>query len=248
MNNQQKKNQQTKYTGMNRMFKSSALQSLLNRIQDGSIREFLDDWNWIFGYSKKNKWAIVLYTVVGILSSTFGLGASVLTKYTIDIIVNRKTEQVWLLAFLMLFSTMFSLLFSAAVNRMSTKISIRVHNEIQMDIFKKVMDAEWLSLNEYASGDLLNRFSNDVKTVAANAVNWLPDLIIHFYTFVMTFVVICYYDATMAVIAFLSAPFLLFSGRYILRKTQQHRKRVLEVNSGKMGFEVEAFHNYDTHL
>ncbi len=236
----------TTYTGFNRLLKSSAIQTMLNRFSDGSIKEFVDDWKWIFGYSKKYKWAIAIYTVMGILSSTLGIGASVLTKYMIDIIVNRKVSQLWLLAFLMVFSTLFSLVFSSVVNRLSTKISIYVNNDIQADIFEKIMDAEWLRLNDYANGDILNRFSNDVRSVAGNAVNWLPDLIIQMYTFVMTFIVICYYDVTMALIAFLSAPFLLISGRYILRKTQQHRKKVLEVNSGMMGFEVEAFYNYDT--
>lgn len=236
----------TTYTGLNRLLKSQALQSMANRFSDGSIREFLDDWKWIFGYSKKYKWAIVGYTLLGILSSTLGMGASVLTKYMIDIIVNRKISQLGFLAFLMIFSTVFGLIFSSVVSRLSTKISIRVNNDIQADIFEKIMDAEWLRLNDYANGDLLNRFSNDVRSVASNAVNWLPDLIIQIYTFVMTFAVICYYDVTMAVIAFISAPFLLLSGRYILRKTQQHRKRVLEVNSELMGFEVEAFYNVDT--
>lgn len=246
MKNTQEKTRKTEYTGINRFLKCGTVQALENRFADGSIREFADDWKWIFGYSKKYKWAIAIYTLVGIMSSTLGLGASVLTKYMIDIIVNRKIDQAWLLAFLMIFSTLSSVLFSSLVNRLSTKISIYVHNDIQADIFEKIMDAEWLRLNDYANGDLLNRFSNDIKSVAANAVNWLPDMIIQMYTFVMTFVVICYYDVTMAVIAFLSAPFLLFSGRYILRKTQEHRKRVLAVNSGKMGFEVEAFYNFDT--
>ena len=236
----------TTYTGMNRLFKSHAIQMMINRFEDGSIGEFVDDWKWIFGYSKKYKWVIAIYVVMGILSSTLGLGASVLTKYMIDIIVNRKISQLWLLAFLMIFSTLVSLVFSSVINRLSTKISIYVNNDIQADIFGKIMDAEWLRLNDYANGDILNRFSNDVRSVAGNAVNWLPDLIIQIYTFVMTFIVICYYDVTMALIAFLSAPFLLLSGRYILRKTQQHRRKVLEVNSGMMGFEVEAFYNYDT--
>lgn len=236
----------TAYTGINRFFRSQAVQAVKNRFQDGSIREFVEDWKWIFAYSKKYKWFIVIYTVLGIFSSTLGLGASVLTKYMIDVIVNRKVSQLWLLAFLMIFSTLFSVVFSGLVNRISTKISIYVNNDIQADIFGKIMDAEWLRLNDYANGDLLNRFSNDVKSVAGNAVNWLPDLIIQFYTFVMTFAVICYYDVTMALIAFLSTPFLLLSGRYILRKTQEHRKRVLKVNSDKMGFEVEAFYNFDT--
>ena len=234
------------YTGFNRILKSTALQTLFDRAEDGSIKEFIDDWKWIFGYSKKYKWAIALYTVVGILSSTFGLGASVLTKYMIDIIVNRKINQVWLLAFLMIFSTIFSVVFSSIVSRLSAKISIYVNNDIQANIFDKIMDAEWLALNNYKSGDLLNRFSNDIKSVASNAVNWLPDLIIQIYTFIATFVVICHYDVAMALIAFLSAPFLLVSGRYILKKLQVHKKKVLEVNSGMMSFEVEAFYNVDT--
>ena len=234
------------YTGFNRILKSAALQTLFDRTENGSIKEFIDDWKWIFGYSKKYKWAIALYTVVGILSSTFGLSASVLTKYMIDIIVNRKINQVWLLAFLMIFSTIFSVVFSSIVSRLSAKISIYVNNDIQANIFDKIMDAEWLALNNYKSGDLLNRFSNDIKSVASNAVNWLPDLIIQIYTFIATFVVICYYDVTMALIAFLSAPFLLVSGRYILKKLQVHKKKVLEVNSGMMSFEVEAFYNVDT--
>ena len=135
-----------------------------NRFADGSIREFVDDWKWIFGYSKKYKWAIAIYIVMGILSSTLGIGASILTKYMIDIIVNRKINQLWLLAFLMIFSTAFSLIFSGVVNRLSTKISIYVNNDIQADIFGKIMDAEWLRLNDYANGDILNRFSNDVRS------------------------------------------------------------------------------------
>ena len=238
--------EKTTYTGINRLLKSKAIQALLNRFADGSIREFTDDWKWIFTYSRKYKWAIVLYTVMGISSSTLGLGAAVLTKYMIDIIVNRKVNQLWLLALLMIFSTIFSLVFKSVVNRLSAKISIYVNNDIQADIFRKIMDAEWLRLNDYSNGDLLNRFSGDISSVATNAVNWLPDLIIQIYTFIMTFVVICYYDITMALIAFLSAPFLLLSGRYILRKTREHRKRVLEVNSGLMGFEVESFYNFDT--
>ena len=237
---------QKNYTGINRLLKSSTIQSLLTKQEDGSLKEFLDDWKWIFGYSKKYKGAIFVYTLTGILSSTMGLGAAVLTKYTIDIVVNRKVEQLGILVFFMVFSTIFSLVFSSVVKHLSAKISIYVNNDIQADIFGKVMDAEWLRLNEYASGDLLNRFSSDIHSVASNAVNWLPDLLIQIYTFVATFIVICYYDVTMALIAFLSAPFLVVSGRFILRKLQAHRRKVLEVNSGMMGFQAEAFYNSDT--
>lgn len=235
-----------KYTGINRLFKSETMQSLLNKQEDGSLQEFIEDWKWIFGYSKKYKRQILIYTVTGILSSTMGLSAAVLTKYMIDVIVNRRAEQLGLLAFFMIFSTIFSIVFNGVVNRISTKISIYVNNDIQADIFGKVMDAQWQCLNEYSSGDLLNRFSNDIRTVATNAVSWIPDLIIQTYTFLATFIVICYYDITMAVIAFFSAPFLALSGKYILRKLQEYRKNLLDVTSGIMGFQAETFYNSDT--
>lgn len=235
-----------KYTGLNALLKSQALQKLMDSKEDGSIRQFLDDWKWIFKYSKKYQWAIIVYTVLGIISSTLGLGSAVFTKYMIDIIVSRKVEQLWFVALFMIFSTLFSLLFSSLYQRLAAKISIHVNNDIQANIFEKVMDAEWMALNQYSSGDLANRFSNDIRSVANNAVNWIPSVIIQVYTFIATFVVICYYDVTMALISFLSAPFLLLSGRYILRKIQSHKQKVLKVNSQVMAFQVEAFYNYDT--
>ena len=78
----------TNYTGINNLLHSDALQKILNSKSDGSLRQFLNDWKWIFEYSKKYKWAILIYTVLGIFSSTLGLGSAVATKYIIDIIVN----------------------------------------------------------------------------------------------------------------------------------------------------------------
>lgn len=236
----------TNYTGINNLLHSDALQKILNSKSDGSLRQFLNDWKWIFEYSKKYKWAILIYTVLGIFSSTLGLGSAVATKYIIDIIVNRNVNQLWVLVFIMIFSSIFSIIFSSIYSRLSAKISIFVNNDIQADVFEKIMDADWLSLNNYASGDLLNRFSSDIRSVAANAVDWIPNIIIQLYGFAATFVVICYYDVTMALIAFLSAPFLAVSGRYFLRKTQEHKQKVLKVNSDVMAFEVESFYNYDT--
>lgn len=235
-----------KYTGINRILKSQAVQILLDKLDDGTFKGFFDDWKWIFSYSRKYKKAIFFYLVLGILSTTLSLGASVVSKYLIDIIVGKKLNQLWLLALAMIFSTVSSLVFSGLVSRISTKISIYVNNDIQSDIFDRIIEAEWMSLNRYSNGDLLNRFNSDVSTVAGNAVSWLPSLIISLYHFIATFCVILYYDVTMAFIALLSAPFLLLVSRYILRKTREYRKKVMEMNSNLMSFEAETFYNLDT--
>ncbi|MBE6979285.1 MAG: ABC transporter ATP-binding protein [Ruminococcaceae bacterium] len=238
--------QKNKFTGLNRFLKSESLQQLLNKIDDGTFSTFIDDWKWIFSYSKRYKKVIAFYLILGILSSTLGLVSSVVSKYLIDIIVGKKLDQLWVLVFMMVFSTVFSLVFSSVIGRLSLKISIDVGNDIQADIFSQIIDAKWLELNRYPNGDLLNRFNSDVSTVAGNAVSWGPSLILSVYNFIATFCVILYYDVTMAFIALGSAPFLLLMSRYIMRKNKEYRERVLQMNSKLMSFEVETFYNIDT--
>ena len=234
-----------KYTGINRFFKSDALQSFTDKIHDGTIHEFIDDWKWIFSFSKKYRWIVVFYTIVGIVGSTLGLGSAYIGRELINIVVERQTDRLWFLVFFMLGMTAFSLIMSSVSSRIFTKISIYVNNDIQAEIFDKIIDAKWKDLSQYKSGDLLNRFNSDVGTISANAIGWIPNLIISLYTFIVTFVVLFRMDANMAWIAIFSAPFLLLMSRRIMRKQKEYRKRVLELNSGMMSYEVETFFNFD---
>ncbi len=246
MHNDQNPGDINEFSGLNRIFRSKFVQYILNKLDDGTFADFFGDWKWIFSFSKKYKWIIVFYTLLGIFSSTLGLVSSVASKYMIDIITGYQVEKLWLLAAVMVGSTVFSLVFSSLVSRFSTKLTIYVSNDIQASIFDKIIDADWLELSKYANGDLLNRFNNDVGTIANNAVNWLPNLIICIYNFFATFAVILHYDVTMALIALISAPFLLLMSRYIMRKNKEYRQKVLEMNSKMMSFEVETFYNFDT--
>lgn len=234
------------YSGFNKILRSVFVQTLLNKLDDGTFSDFFEDWKWIFSYSRKYTKVIICYTIIGIISSTLGLVSSVASKYMIDIITGYQFEKLWLVAVIMVSSMVVSLLFTSLVNRYSTKLSIYVNNDMQADIFDRIIDADWLSISQFENGDILNRFNNDVNTVASNAVSWLPNLIIYVYSIAATLAVILYYDATMTLIALLSAPILLLSGRYLMRKNSEYRRKVLEVNSKLMNYEVETFYNFDT--
>lgn len=235
-----------RYSGFNKLLRSVFVQTILDKLDDGTFSDFLEDWKWIFSYSRKYAGVIVAYTIMGIVSSTLGLVSSVASKYMIDIITGYQFEKLWLVAIIMVSSMAVSLLFTSLVNRYSTKLSIYVNNDMQADIFDRIVDADWMHISQFENGDILNRFNNDVNTVASNAVSWLPNLIIYVYSIVATLAVILHYDVTMALIALLSAPVLLFSGRYLMRKNSEYRRKVLEVNSKLMNYEVETFYNFDT--
>ena len=223
-----------------------SLDVLISKWKDGTFSEIIDDWKWIFSYSARYKGAIAFYVILGIFSTSMGLVSSVASKYMIDIITGYETSKLWVMILIMVGSTIFSLAFSSIISRISTKLSIDINNDIQADIFDKIVDADWLSLNKYSNGDILNRFNGDIGTVSSNAISWLPTIIIAVYNFVATFFVIMHYDWVMAVIALGSAPVMLLMSRFMIKKQRDYSKKVREMSSQLMTFEVEAFYNFDT--
>ena len=223
-----------------------SLDVLISRWKDGTFSEIIDDWKWIFSYSARYKGAIAFYIFLGILSTSLGLVSSVASKYLIDIITGYETSKLWVLILIMVGSSVFSLAFGSIISRISTKLSIDINNDIQADIFDKIVDADWLSLSQYSNGDVLNRFNGDIGTVSGNAISWLPTIIIAVYNFAATFFVILHYDWIMAVLALGSAPFMLLISRFMIKKQRDYSKKVREMSSKLMTFEVEAFYNFDT--
>ena len=224
----------------------ASLETLAARWKDGTFKEIIDDWKWIFTYSARYKFAIVFYVFLGIFSTTMGLVSSVASKYLIDIITGYQTSRLAVLILIMVGSAVVSLALDSVLSRITTRLSIYINNDIQADIFDKIVDADWLSLSRYSNGDVLNRFNSDISTVSGNAISWLPSIIIAVYRFAATFLVILHYDWVMALIALGSAPFMLLISKFLIKKQREYSKKVKEMNSQLMSFEVETFYNFDT--
>ena len=58
-----------------------SLDLLIQKWRDGTLREIIDDWKWIFTYSLRYKWAIVFYLILGVFGTTLGLVGSIAGKY-----------------------------------------------------------------------------------------------------------------------------------------------------------------------
>ena len=224
---------------------SESLGTLLRSWRDGTFSEIWDDWKWIWGYTKRYRRAVWFYTILGVASSTLGLVSAVASKYSIDIITGYDSDHLWFIVTVMVASALVGLLLRSVTSRISTKISLRVNNDIQAQVFDRLLGADWRSLNAFASGDLLSRLSTDVGSVSSSAIRWLPDLIVTAYTFAATLAVILHYDWVMALLALASAPFLLLTSRRLIRGMRTHQQEVRQVGSRLMSYETETLHNLD---
>ncbi len=229
---------------VNRGFES--LNELRRRWKDGTFKEILDDWRWIFSYSAKYKGAILFYLALGLFSTFTGQLSSYINIDIVDIITQKQGDRLWVLIALSVGSMLFSLVVGNYIGRLSLKLSIDINNDIQSDIFGQIMDSDWLSISQYQNGDVLNRFNGDTGTVSDNAISWLPSIILALVNFGITLVIMWRIDPIVALIAFASAPFTLLASRIVVKKQREYGKRVREMSSQMMAFEVETFYNMDT--
>lgn len=223
-----------------------SLKLILEKIKDGSIKEMWEEFKWMFSYGKKYKKEIIFYTCLGLFSTVMTLVSSIASKELIDIVTGKKVDRALSMAILMVSMSLFSLFFGQLMSRITLKISIRIQNEIQADIFDKIIKVNWLDLTRYHSGDLLNRFGSDVSTVANSAIGWVPNLIINIFNFMATLLVILYYDPTMMVLTLINAPIMLLSSKVLMSRMRDYNKKVKKMNSEMMSFQTETFSNIDS--
>lgn len=216
---------------------------LRKRLKEGLIHEVLGEMRWIFGYSRKYKGAVILYIFLGMFGTLMGLGTGVVSKYIIDAVTGYDSTALVPAAFGYAVLMLFQVGVNAWSSQVTAKNRIMVNQEIRAEVFGKVLSADWESLSDYHSGDLLNRLNSDVNTVATSVLGWIPTFITGLFRFLATLGLIVYYDPIMAVLALASAPVTLAMSRVLLVRMRNHNKKMLEVSSDMMAFNEETFQN-----
>ena len=219
---------------------------IIRKIKDGSINEMRNEFKWMMSYAKNYKKEIVFYIFLGIFSTIMTLVSSIASKELIDVVTGHEVSKAPLMAIIMISMSLFSLFFGSIMSRITIKINIRIQNDIQADIFDKIIGVNWIDLSKYPSGDILNRFGSDVSTVANSAIGWVPDIIVSIFNFIATLCVVMYYDPTMMILTLINAPLMLISSKLMMSKMRKYNIKVKEMNSEVMDFQTETFSNVDS--
>lgn len=201
------------------------------------------NWIWIYQYVKKYWLQIIIYTCLNLFGTVFGLAGSVVSKNLIDAVTGFNTQSIgW--AFAMYIGLGISRVFiNIVTGKISLLIQTKVSNEIRADIFDQVMCTEWEAMSEYSTGDLLVRISGDTGMISNSVLSFIPSVVTTVANFVGAFVIVCYHDPLMALIALAGAPVTVLTSRYRLEKMQQFQRESQKMSSKKMAFDQETFQN-----
>ncbi len=209
----------------------------------GSLKS---EWKWLLRLMSRYRLEIVIYTIIGVVGIAMGLGASVASKFLIDAVITHNNETIVSAAALVVGLGVFQIVINAVSSFISSRVGTRVSNEIRSGIYSSMATARWEDINIYHSGDLINRLEGDVSSVSGNVISFLPGLFTKLMQFFGCLAIVLYYDATMALLALMSAPVLFFSSRFMTKMMRKYNLESREMNGKILSFSEESVQNLQT--
>jgi len=153
---------------------------------------------------KKRIFAAVIFMLIVAASSAFHVW---LVKPALDgIFISKNTELLWIVPTALLVTTLIKGVADYYQSYFIKYIGQNVVNDLQLDLYKKLLFSDIRFLNQHSSGNLISRFTNDILTLK-NAISLI---IVNFFreslTLIFLLVIMFYNDAMLSLISFFVFP------------------------------------------
>ena len=216
---------------------------LRQKIRDGTLREMWAETKWMLTYIRRYQFVVLIHILLGIVGTCMSLLSSIGMKRLIDAVTGFRSSSIVGDALYMAGMLVGSVVLSAIAGRIAAVINIRVQNGIQAEIYDRMLRTDWQSLEQFRSGDLLQRLNGDVGTVASGVTSFLPSFVTAGVQFAGSLVIILFYDPVMALIALVGAPLSVICSRVLVRRMRDYNKRMKVLTSEVMSFHDDSFRN-----
>ena len=132
---------------------------------------------WIYKYTKKQLWWVVLLAAfTGLISGGFILLA-LCSRRILDIVTGDSAGS-FFRAVMAVFGV---IILQGALNVLYANVGVRAYNRIDIrmkqGLFDRLLDKKWTKLNKFHSGEILNRFTNDIKVITDALISIIPNAI-----------------------------------------------------------------------
>lgn len=225
------------------------LKFYIKRIKEGRLKEVIHQVTWVYTYARRYWAAMVFYTLMGFVSTGFALLTATVSRDLTDIVTRAVTastdELIWAFAKIILLNIGTTVVGQAS-NFISGMVSMKVGQDIQADIFGKILETDWESLSKFHTGDLLARWGSDTGTISSAVLNFVPNVLIYVFRFISAFYMVLVNDWTFAIFAFIGLPVSAIMSRTLMKRMINNNKRSAALSAKASGFNQETFSNIQT--
>lgn len=186
------------------------------------------------------KTRIILLACLTVIATLLSLFFSYLIRFVINNAANGATKRMWIfaavcagIAFLRVFFQVFR---SYYAEKCRTKITVGLRSHL----FFRLLCADYNAVEQYHSGDLLNRLTSDVGEVANASVNILPSLLGMLVQCIGAIIALFLLDPLFTAIFTAGGVVLAVVSVFFRKKAKIYHKRLMEADGKSRSFMQEC--------
>lgn len=218
-------------------------QKIREKLHSGKFREMTREAKWVWQYILRHKGVVAVHLLLGIVGICMSLGSSVAVKFLVDAVIGTDRSVIIGAAALMVGMSLGNIAMKSISTWIGSVLDIRVHNSIQAEIYRRILATDWLSLEQFRNGDLLNRLNSDASAISGCVTGFIPSLITSGVQLIGAFLIILLYDPVMALIALIGAPVTVICSRFLVHRMRDHSQQLKQASSEIMSFQEDSLHN-----
>lgn len=213
----------------------------IQKLREGLLRKALAEFKWLWRLLKDYRRGIVAHALIMIVTAVVPMLIPLQYKGIVDAVVGADWQALPKYAAVILPLTVFNIWLSARRSRMAGRIGAEIKMDLADRTYQRIMSADWETVAEHHSGDLLTRIQEDVTAVSGSAVGWMPMVLNELVRIIAALVIIVYYDPMMLLVMLLLAPLFLLGSRPFLGKQYVVNQRERETSAKVMTRYKESF-------
>ena len=213
----------------------------IQKLREGLLRKALAEFKWLWRLLKDYRRRIVLHALIMIVTATVPMLVSLQSKGIVDVVVGADWQALPRFALVILPLTVFNIWLSARRSRMAGRIGAEIKMDLADKTYQRIMNADWETVAEHHSGDLLTRIQEDVTAVSDSAVGWMPAMLYQAVQIIAALAIIVYFDPLMLLVMLLLLPLFVLGSRPFLGKQYLANQQERTVSAKVMTRYKESF-------
>lgn len=219
------------------------MESLGNKDKVRLFGEIFKTMGWALGILKSFRTRLYLYMTFLVLQALYRIYMTSKAGNIIDLALDDNVDRLFSTGAFFVALYAINVIITIAVNRFGSRNYNGIYNDLELKVYRKIMDASWEGLTDYHSGDLITRLSSDIKTVAGNTSGLVPTMIAHLTMILGAGVYIIFIDCSMIFLALTITPIVLVASRIFMGKIYQSETKIREIESLINSYNTETLNN-----
>lgn len=129
---------------------------------------------WLKRETRPYRASVLFLTFFTVLSTVFSLAFAYMVRYVINSATEGKNTLLWVFSATLLGLLLLRILIKTIDGFFAEKLRAKIVAEQRTKVFSKILRSDYAKLQEYHSGELLNRLTSDISEVASCTVGLLP--------------------------------------------------------------------------